>query len=76
MGKSKGIVYPMRFSDEDVAKLEEHQKGLGLDNYAQTMRFLIHRATVVQAPKVSIDTAILQPPATAQVEDDGDMVWA
>ena len=76
MGKSKGIVYPMRFSDEDVAKLEEHQKNLRLDNYAQTMRFLIHRATVVQAPKVNIDTAILQPPVQAQVEDDGDMVWA
>jgi hypothetical protein len=36
---------------------------------------LIDTATVT-APKINIGTAVLQPPVQAQVEDDGDILWA
>jgi hypothetical protein len=55
--------------------LEQHRQQLGAKSRTDALRLLIKGAKVKPA-RVNIDTAILQPVATARAEYDGDMVWA
>jgi hypothetical protein len=55
--------------------LEQHRQQLGAKSRTDALRLLIKGAKVKPA-RVNIDTAILQPVATAKVEDDGDILWA
>lgn len=55
--------------------LEQHRQQLGARSRTDALRMLIKGAKVEPA-RVNIDAAILQPPVQAQVEEDGDILWA
>jgi hypothetical protein len=55
--------------------LEQHRQQLGAKSRTDALRLLIKGAKVKPA-RVNIDTAILQPPVQAQVEENGDILWA
>jgi hypothetical protein len=55
--------------------LEQHRQQLGAKSRTDALRLLIKGAKVKPA-RVNIDAAILQPPVQAQVEENGDILWA
>lgn len=55
--------------------LEQHRQQLGAKSRTDALRLLIKGAKVKPA-RVNIEAAILQPTATAQVEEEGDITWA
>ena len=66
----------LRLLPAEVQKLDDLARQLQARSRNHAVSILLNSIGQAQPPKISIDNAILQPPVQAQVEDDGDMVWA
>jgi hypothetical protein len=72
--EKKTVLTGVRLAPSQHKKLLRLAETLGVTKN-NMFGILIDTATVT-APKINIGTAVLQPPVQAQVENDGDILWA
>jgi hypothetical protein len=66
----------LRLLPAEVQKLDDLTRQLQARSRNHAVSILLNSIGQAQPPKVSIDNAILQPAATAKVEESGDILWA
>ena len=74
--EEKPVQVLLRLLPSEVAKLDALEKGLNAKSRNHAVSILLDSIRTVQAARVEVDAAILQPPVKGQVEADGDIVFA